>query len=109
MKVKANDGTWVSPLERNPKVKVVGLVKEVPLSVQYIRIPGILYVIEDTKTILILETDWFDKYQADIRRSDNKIEITHQGEKVWLNLLFKKNSDDEYEYLFSLREEESDR
>ena len=25
-----------------------------------------------------------------------------------LNLLFNKNSDDEYEYLFSLREEESD-
>src|SRR6266542_5571417 len=63
---------------------------------------------EGTETILILGTDWFDKYQADIRRSDNKIEITHQGEKARLNLLFKKNNDDGYEYLFSLREEEPD-
>ncbi len=109
MKIEENDGTRVLPLGENPKVKkVVGLVREAPLSVQYIRIPGTLYVVEGTETILILGTDWFDKYQADIRRSDNKIEITHQGEKAWLNLLFKKNSDDGYEYLFSLREEESD-
>ena len=67
-----------------------------------------MYVVKGTETILILGIDWFDRYQADIRRSDNKIEITYQGEKVRLNLLFKKNSDDGYEYLFSLREEGSD-
>ena len=61
---------------------MIGLIKEAFLSVQHIRISGILYVVEDTETILILETDWFDRYQADIRRSDNKIEITHQGEKA---------------------------
>jgi len=77
LKVEANDGIRVSPLGGNPKVKVVGLVKEAPLSVQHIRTSGTLYVIEGTETILILGTDWFDRYQADIRRSDNKIEITH--------------------------------
>jgi len=83
LKIEENDGTRVLPLGENPKVKkVVGLVREAPLSVQYIRIPGTLYVVEGTETILILGTDWFDKYQADIRRSDNKIEITHQGEKA---------------------------
>ena len=40
--------------------------------------------------------------------SSDLIEITHQGEKARLNLLFKKNNDDGYEYLFSLREEEPD-
>ena len=108
LKVEANDGTRVSPLGGNPKVKVIGLVREAPLSVQHVRTPGTLYVVEGTETILILGTDWFDRYQADIRRSDNKIEITHQGEKARLNLLFKKNNDDGYEYLFSFREEESD-
>ncbi len=82
LKVEANDGTRVSPLGGNSKVRVVGLVKEAPLSVQHIRTSGTLYVLEGTKTILILGTDWFDRYQADIRRSDNKIEITHQGEKA---------------------------
>ena len=98
----------MSSLEENPKVKIVGLIKKTSLSVQYIRTSGTLYMVKSTETILILGIDWFDRYQADIRRSDNKIEITHQEEKVRLNLLFKKNSDDGYEYLFSFREEGSD-
>ena len=43
LKVEANDGTRVSPLGENPKVKVIGLVREAPLSVQYIRTSGTLY------------------------------------------------------------------
>ena len=82
LKVEANDEIRISLLGGNPKVKVVGLVKEAPLLVQHIRTSGTLYVVEGTETILILETDWFDRYQADIRRSDNKIEIIHQGEKA---------------------------
>ena len=62
LKVEANDGTRVSPLGGNPKVKVVGLVKEASLSVQHIRTPGTLYVVEGTEIILILGTDWFDRY-----------------------------------------------
>ena len=77
LKVKANDGTRVLSLGGNSKVKVVGLIKEASLSVQHIRTSGTLYVVEGTETILILGTDWFDRYQANIRRSDNKIEITH--------------------------------
>ena len=57
LKVEANDGTRVLPLRENPKVKVVSLVNEVPLSVQHIRTPGTLYVVEGIKTILILGTD----------------------------------------------------
>ncbi len=77
LKVKANDETRVLLLGGNPKVKVVDLIKEASLSVQHIRTPGTLYIVEGTETILILGTDWFNRYQADIRRSDNKIEITH--------------------------------
>jgi len=62
LKVEANNGIRVSPLEGNPKVKVVGLVKEAPLSVQHIRTSGTLYVVEGTETILILRTDCFNKY-----------------------------------------------
>src|SRR6266498_3188971 len=32
LKIKANDNIRVSSLERNPKVRVVGLIKEAPLS-----------------------------------------------------------------------------
>ena len=57
LKVEANDGTRVLPLEENLKVKVIGLVREVSLLVQHIRMPGTLYVVEGTETILILGTD----------------------------------------------------
>ncbi len=57
LKVKANDGMRVSPLGGNPKVKVIGLVREASLSVQHIRTPETLYVVEGTETILILGTD----------------------------------------------------
>src|SRR6266540_4360115 len=70
LKVEANDEMRVSPLGGNPKVKVIGLVQEAPLSVQHIRTPGTLYVVEGTETILILGTDWFDKYQEDISKGD---------------------------------------
>ena len=62
LKVEANDGTRVLPLEENPKIKVVDLIKKVPLSVQHIKIPRTLYMIEGIETILILSTDWFDRY-----------------------------------------------
>ncbi len=57
LKVEANDETRVSPLGGNPKVKVIDLVREASLSVQHIRTPGTLYVVEGTETILILGTD----------------------------------------------------
>ncbi len=62
LKVEVNDETRVSSLGGNPKVKVIGLVRETSLSVQHIKIPGTLYVVEGTETILILGTDWFDRY-----------------------------------------------
>ncbi len=68
LKVEANDGTRVSPLGENLKVKVIGLVREAPLSVQYIRTSRTLYVVEGIETILILETDWFDRYCRDCLR-----------------------------------------
>ena len=55
--MEANNGTRVSPLGGNPKVKVVDLIKEASLSVQHIRTPGTLYVVEGTETILILGID----------------------------------------------------
>jgi len=62
LKVEANDRIRVLPLGGNLKVKVVGLVKKAPLSVQHIKTSGTLYIVERTKTILILRTDWFNRY-----------------------------------------------
>ncbi len=55
-----NDSIRVSPLEGNLKVKVVGLIRKASLLVQHIKTS--VYIIEKTETILILGTDWFDRY-----------------------------------------------
>ncbi len=62
LKVEANNSTRVSLLRGNPKVKVVGLIKEASLLMQYIKTLEILYVVKGTETIFILETDWFNRY-----------------------------------------------
>jgi len=62
LKIKTNDRIRVSPLGGNSKIKVIGLIKEASLLVQYIQISEILYVVKGIKTILILGTNWFDKY-----------------------------------------------
>ncbi len=44
-------------LEENFKIKVIDLIREILLSVQYIRILKTLYVVDEIKTILILRID----------------------------------------------------
>src|SRR6266542_4047053 len=44
-------------VEANDRIKVVDLIKKASLLVQHIRISEILYIVEGTETILILDTD----------------------------------------------------
>ena len=57
LKMKVNDKIRVLLLGGNPKIKVVGLIRKASLLVQHIRTLRILYIIENTKIILILETN----------------------------------------------------
>ncbi len=82
MKIEPNDGIRVSSLKGSQKVKIISLIREASLLVQYIRMLETLYIVEGIETILILNMNWFDKYKADIKRSNNKIKITYQKEKV---------------------------
>ncbi len=78
LKVEANDRIKVAPLGRESKVKIIGLISNVPIAIQNLCISRLLYVMGETESIVILKTDWIDWYQADIRRSDNIM-------KVWIN------------------------
>src|SRR6266498_1127960 len=75
LKIELNDGTKVTPLGGGSKVKIIGLISNASIAVQNLRTLGSLYVIGGTESVVILETDWMDRYQADIRRSDNIIEV----------------------------------
>ncbi len=78
LKVKANDRTKIVLLKKKSKIKVIGLISNKLIAIQYLYILGSLYVIIKIELIVIFETDWINRYQADIWRSNNVI-------KVWIN------------------------
>src|SRR6266498_4500087 len=106
LRIEPNDGIKVAPLGGGSKVKVIGLIPNAPIAVQNLRISGLLYVIEGTESVVILGTDWIDRYQADIRRSDNVIEVWVNDKKARIGLQYQRNWTEEYDYTFMINEEE---
>src|SRR6266498_3142815 len=82
LRIKPNDRTKVAPLGGGSKIKVIGLIPNAPIAVQNLRTLGPLYVMGGTESVIILDTDWMDQYQADIRRSDNVIKVRINDEKA---------------------------
>jgi len=60
LKVEANDRIKVAPLGRESKVKIIGLISNVPIAIQNLCISRLLYVMGETESIVILKTDWID-------------------------------------------------
>ena len=85
LRIEPNNGTKVAPLEGGSKIKVIDLILNAPIAVQNLHTPGPLYVMGETESVVILGTDWMDYYQADIRRSDNIIEVQVNDEKARLD------------------------
>ena len=106
LRIEPNDGTKVAPLEGESKVKVIGLIPNAPIAVQNLRTPGLLYVMGRTESVVILGTDWIDRYQADIRRFDNVMEVRVNDEKARIGLQYQRNYTGEYNYTFMINEEE---
>src|SRR6266542_1803238 len=82
LRIEPNDGTKVALLGGGSKIKVIGLIPNAPIAVQNLRTPGLLYVMGGTESVVILGTDWIDYYQANIRRSDNVMEVQVNDDKA---------------------------
>ena len=106
LRIEPNDGTKVVPLGGESKVKVIGLIPNAPIAVQNLCTSELLYVIGGTESVIILGTDWMDRYQADIRRSDNVMEVWVNDKKVCIRLQYQRNYTGEYNYTFMINEEE---
>ena len=105
LRVEPNDGTKVASLEGGSKVKVIGLILNAPIAIQNLHTPGPLYVMEGIESVVILGTDWMNCYQADIRRSDNVMEVQVNDEKARIGLQYQRNRTGEYNYTFMINEE----
>ena len=88
LKIELNDGTKVTPLGGGSKVKIIGLISNASIAVQNLRTSELLHVMEGTESVVILGTDWIDRYQADIRRFDNVMEVRVNDEKARIGLQY---------------------
>ena len=75
LRIEPNNRTKVASLGGESKVKVIGLIPNVSIAVQNLHTSGSLYVMRGTESVVILGTDWMDRYRADIRRSNNVMEV----------------------------------
>ena len=62
LRIEPNDGTKVASLGKGSKVKVIGLIPNAPIAVQNFCTSGPLYVMGGTESVVILGTDWMDRY-----------------------------------------------
>src|SRR6266540_5799231 len=97
LRIEPNDGTKVASLGGGSKIKVIGLILNAPIAVQNLRTLGPLYVMGGIESVVILGTDWMDHYQADIRRSDNVIEVRINDKKARIGLQYQRNCMGEYD------------
>ncbi len=59
------DGSKIIAIDQIKK-NVISIVRDAPLSIQDVRVPVNLLVIDASEDNLLLETDWMDWYQADL-------------------------------------------
>jgi len=99
LKIEANDETKVVPLEGRSKIRVISLISNVPIAVQNLCTSGLLYIMKETKSVIILRTDWMNHYRVNIRRSNNIIKVQVNNEKARIELQYQHNYNCEYDYI----------
>ena len=73
------DGSKIIAVDQTKK-NVIGIVRDAPLSIQDARVPINLLVIEASEDNLLLETDWMDRYQADLSFHKRELKFWCKGQ-----------------------------
>ncbi len=60
------------------------------------------------ESVVILETDWMDHYQVNIRRFDNVIKVRINDEKARIGFQYQWSHNYEYNYTFMMNEKEEE-
>ena len=73
------DGSKIIAVDQTKK-NVIDIVRDTPLSIQDVRIPINLLVIEASEDNLLLETDWIDWYQVDLSFHKKELRFWYKGQ-----------------------------
>ncbi len=73
------DGSKIIAVDQTKK-SVIGIIRDAPLSIQDVRIPVNLLVIDASEDSLLLEMDWIDRYQVDLSFHKKELRFWYKGQ-----------------------------
>ncbi len=76
--------------EKNP---TLGIIENVQLKIMDALVPINLYIVGSTKEELLIESNWFSKYKADLILTKNKLKFEAQGRKFEVKIINITSSD----------------
>src|SRR6266542_2830326 len=65
----------------------IGIVENAGLKILDIRVPINIHIIDSTKEELLLESNWFAKYKADLILSENLLKFQAEGKKFQVKIV----------------------
>ena len=85
---------WTKPTEATNMVTVngqksptLGIVKNVQLKIMDALVPINIHVVDSTKEELLIKSNWFSKYKADLILTENKLKFEAQGRKFEVKII----------------------
>ncbi len=69
------------------KSSSIGIVENAGLKILDVRVPINIYIMNSTKEELLLESNWFAKYKADLILSENLLKFQAEGKKFQVKII----------------------
>src|SRR6266498_4307917 len=85
---------WTKPTEatnmltvNNQKSPTLGIVKNAQLKIMDVLIPINIHIVDSTKEELLIGSNWFSKYKADLILTENKLKFEAQERKFEVKII----------------------
>ncbi len=69
------------------KSLTLGIVENVPLKIMDVLVPINIHIVDSTKEELLIGSNWFSKYKADLILTKNKLKFEAQGRKFEVKII----------------------
>src|SRR6266545_4869845 len=69
------------------KSPTLGIVENVQLKIMDALVPFNIHIVDSTKEKLLIESNWFFKYKADLILTENKLKFEAQGRKFEVKII----------------------
>src|SRR6266540_2103961 len=85
---------WTKPMEATNMVTIngqksptLGIVKNAQLKIMDALVPTNIHIVDSTKEKLLIGSNWFSKYKADLILTENKLKFEAQGRRFEVKII----------------------